>query len=317
VTNIAAPATKSPSGFTTCASALCLAVTLGSGLYGTGFWLTRDSGPTRLQHEKACSALRTDFVDKDLIILVPHYATMAREFLGDLHPVATRRPLNLDWSAHRRVWVYGLFGSAGELRPEIEAAGHRHQKRLVDEDGITVDLYEVHEPATIVFSFRDQLKKARVYHEIKPGQIERCDKWMDKNGQGGADYGRWSCKKDAEWFYVSPEWHRMGDHLELCLWAHPPNMGRLVIEYPSVPMTGQLLGVAGHTLNGSLHARAAIDLTVSVSGQASQSFGFDLNEHYRRFALTTPVTGTATVSFAVSTPDAGANHFCFTAEMRK
>ena len=292
-------------------------LTVVSGLYGTAFWVGRDRGPSRSQHELACTKLRDEFKAKDMIILAPHYATLAREFLGDLHPVATREPLNLDWKIHPRVWVYGLFSYGDKLREEIEAAGHVLLKRVYEQDGITIDLYEVVSPHQTIYSFRDELKKARVYHELKPGQTEACDKWSDKNGQGGQGYGRWSCKKDADWFYVAPEWHRMGDHLELCLWAHPPNSGRLIVEYPSVPMTGKLIGFAGHTLNGSMHARAPIELSVSVSGQESQTYSFELNEYYRRFALKTPNTGTATVSFAISTVDAGANHFCFTAEMRQ
>jgi len=292
-------------------------VTLTTGIYGTAFWLNRDQGPLRVQHEEASTRLREQFQNQDLIVLVPHYATMAREFLGDLHPVATRKPMALDWTGHSRVWVYGLFGEGQNLRQEIEAAGHRHESRVFENYGITVDLYVVTSSMTTVYSFRDRLKDARVYHELKSGEQEDCDQWLDKNGQGGAGYGRWSCRRDKEWFYVAPEWHRMGDHLELCLWAHPPNAGKLVIEYPNVPLTGLLHGFAGHTLNGSLHARAPIDLEVAISGQESQTYRFDLKEYYRRFALETPLSKTATVSFKVSTSDAGANHFCFTAEMRK
>ena len=72
-------------------------LTLGSGIYGTAFWVMRDRGPTRAEHQLASAKLRQEFKAKDMIILAPHYATLAREFLGDLHPVATREPLNLDW----------------------------------------------------------------------------------------------------------------------------------------------------------------------------------------------------------------------------
>ena len=308
---------KSNRGVAVLGSAFCLVVTLTSGIYGTVFWLGRDQGPTRPQHEQASAALRENYEADELIILLPHYATMAREFLGDLHPVASRKPLALDWSGHRRVWVYALFGAGQNLHPEIEAAGHHHDARVFDEYGITVDVYSVTSSMTTVYSFRDRLKDARVFHELKSGVHEPCDQWSDTNGQGGVGYGRWSCQKDKEWFYVAPQWHRMGDHLELCLWAHPPNEGKLVIQFADVPMNGDLHGFAGHTLNGSLHARAPIDLEVSISGQAPQTFRFELDEYYRRFALETPKARTATVTFKVSTRDAGANHFCFSAGIRK
>lgn len=275
----------------------------------------RDPGPPAEAFAPAAAVIREAWQDGDLILLVPAYATRAREHLGDLHPVASTAPLQEDFSAHRRVWVFGLFDVGVGLRGAFEQAGlHLVESRSPD-PGISVDLYEVVAPATIGYRFVDQIRSAHVSHEKPDGSKEPCDQWTDTNGHGGIGYGAWKCRHDSEWFYVSPEWHRMGDHLRLCLWAHPPNGGRLLIEYPSVPLSGVLLGRAGHTLNGSLHARAPIHLDVHVGQLPHQRFTFGLNEHYRPFALQTPV-GTATVTFAVSSPDAGANHFCFTADMR-
>ena len=299
------------------ASLVFLFLSLSTAAYGTGFWLFRDRGPTRVQHQKASSVLLQEAKSSDLVILVPHFATMAREFLGQLKPVATKKILNLDWSNKNNVWVYGLLGDGDRWKEEIIKAGHQYKGRLYEQDGITIDHFMVRNPSKTRYSFRDSIKSANVYYKMNASQTEPCDRWSDNNYQGGVGFGRWSCRRDAEWFYVSPEWHRMGDHLELCLWAHPPNSGQLVIEFPNVPMTGALIGHGGHTLNSSVHARAPIDMSVSLTGQDPQVFHFALKDHYRRFALTTPTSGTATVTFSLSTIDAGANHFCFNAEMRQ
>lgn len=303
---------------------LAVVLTLGFGGYGAFFWSARDRGPAPELFPQAAQVIRDGWRRGDLIFLVPFYATRAREHLGDLHPLAVRDPLLEDLAVHPRAWVFGLFGEAEALRPRLLAAGMKLVKSDLSVPGITVDLWETGARSEVRWSFLENLRGARVFHE-KDGARTACGEWTDTNGQGGRPelpgdpgrvLGRWVCPYDREWFYVAPEWHRMGDELRLCLWAHPPNEGRLVIEYPAVPMTGELHGRGGHTLNGSLNARAEVNLDVEVRGSSPARFSFALAEHFRPFALVTPGVGTATVTFGVSSPDAGANHFCFVADMR-
>lgn len=297
-------------------SALAVLAILGTGLYGTWFWLTVDEGPPAEAIAEAANALRAEHQPGDLIFLVPNYATRAREYLGDLSPLAVQDPLLEDFAVHPRAWVFGLFGAAEALRPRMERAGHTLERTLdLGVSGVTVDLYRTYADQRTVFSFTGNLDRAKVWHEKRDGNTP-CSRWLPSNGQGGR-FGRWSCPYDQEWFYVAPEWHRMGDHLRFCLWAHPPNQGRLVIRYPDVPLGGTLFGRAGHTLNSHHHARAPVFLDVAVGDEAPQRFAFDLEDHFRPFLVPTSTTGTATVTFAVSTPDAGANHFCFDAETRR
>ncbi len=287
---------------------------LGSGLYGTGFWLSHDSGPSNQQIAAAAQLLRQAHVPGDLIILQPAYATQAREFLGDLHPVAVWDPLAEDLSVHPRVWVFGLFGKAEQLRPRFEASGLKRIESLTDVPGITMDLWAVGSTQSVSYDFVAQLKQAKVWHEDGTERIA-CDVWRTKNGQGGQG-GRWACPNDTEWFYVAPQWHRMGEHLRLCLWAHPPNQGRLMIQFPQVPLTGHLYGHAGHTLNASLNAHAPIDFDVAIAEGPAQRFVFELSDTWRPFALKTKTGTTASVTFGISTSNAGTNHFCFTAGIR-
>lgn len=296
-------------------AALALVAALGGGLFGTWFWLARDRGPGADAFPTATAVVRAGYQPDDLVFLVPSYATRARESLGaEIPALAVRDPLAEDLAVHPRVWVIGLFGEGVALRERMTAAGLKIIDIREPAPGITVDLYETPTKERVVFAFRDELRRAKVWHE-KNGQRAMCSTWTDKNGQNGA-YGRWACPYDADWFYVSPQWHRMGEELRLCLWAHPPTEGRLVIAFPDVPMTGQLFGRAGHTHNATLNARAAVNLDVEVGSEPPQRFTFELKETFRPFVLDTPSTGTATVTFAVSSPDAGANHFCFVADVR-
>ncbi|MFO0726557.1 MAG: hypothetical protein U1E65_22415 [Myxococcota bacterium] len=291
-----------------------LAATL-SGAFGTVFWLRHDGGPPAEVFPEAAAVIRKGYQPGDLILMTPFYATRAREQLGDLNPVAPRNPVAEDFRAYRRVWVFGLFGEGRKLRPGFLGAGLSLEEEAEPVPGITVDRYRVSLPWEVRYDFAQHLKEASVTHEYPDGKREPCATWTDKNGQGGP-FGRWACPHDAEWFYVAPEWHYMGDHQRLCVWAHPPSQGRLVVRFPNVPMTGHLYGHAGHTLNSSIYARERIDFDVRVGEAVDQRFEVRLEETWRTIALRTPETGTATVSFAVSTPDAGANHFCFALDMR-
>lgn len=290
---------------------------LASAAYGSVFWLARDRGPPSSSFPPAAKIIRDEYQKDDLIFLVPFYAERAREELGDLHPLYVRDPLAEDFAVHPRVWVFGLFGEGVELRSRMLAAGMKLEKSLEPAQGTTVDLYSTGAKQHTQYNFLEHLREAHVHHEKDQNTNTPCTNWSETNGQGGTGLGgRWSCPYDTDWFYVAPEWHRMDDTPRFCFWAHPPNQGRQIIEFPNVPMTGHLYGRAGHTFNGTLYARAPIHLDVQVGALPPQRFTFELDENFRPFMLLTPQTGTATVSFSVSTPDAGTNHFCFAAEMR-
>ena len=299
--------------------ALAGAVVLGAGVYGTAFWLLHDAGPPPSAFEPAAAAVRAGYAPGDLIVLAPFYATRAREYLGDLHPVAVRDPLAEDLEVRRRVWLFALFGADRTLGPRFEAAGFvptfaRH------DDGIAVLRYERPARATVEYDFVSALPGARIYHDRGDKQVA-CDKWVPQNQQGGLP-GRWSCPTDPEWFYVGAEWHRMGEHLRRCLWAHPPSRGRLLIRFTDVPRRGVLVGRAGHTLYSARFARKPIHFDVEIDDLPLQRLTFALEDYFRPFRIRIPtvttstVVATATVTFAVSSPDAGANHFCFAADVR-
>ncbi len=293
---------------------LAAALLVGTGVYGLGFWLLSDRGPDPSAFEPAARIVRQGSQPGDLILLAPAYATRAREYLGDLHPLAVRDPLAEDYEVRRRVWVFALFGAGAPVGRGLQRLGFVPQLRHQSE-GISVLRYDRAPRAEVTFDFVDAIAQARVSLERGTAR-EPCDQWRRTNGQGGA-FGRWSCPTDPSWQYVAPEWHRMGDHLRWCLWAHPPHEGHLVIRYPRIALDGAIVGRAGHTLNSSRYARAPVFLDVSWDGVPAQRFTFGLEDHFRPFRVAVPTATTATVSFAVSSPDAGANHFCFVADLRR
>ena len=300
----------------TLAPKLSVLALLGSvlfGAYGLGFWLLRDRGPNPGQHAEAAAAIRAAFRPGDRIFLLPSYATEAREYLGDLAPVAVKEPLAEDLEPYERVWIYALFDAQRQQAAAFDAAGHRRVQSQRFGGGIVVDLYELTGPRMeVVWNALTALPTATVVHERSEGRREPCARW-----HAGAGAGRWVCPRDSSWFYVGAEYHRMGERVRRCLWAHPPREGRLVVRFFDVPWTGSLVGRAGHTLTASKRARAPIHLDVTVADEAEQRFVFELEDTWRPFRLRTPLIGTGTVSFAISSPDNGANHFCFEADTRR
>jgi hypothetical protein len=292
-------------------AALGLLVALGGGLYGAAFWLTVDEGPSAEAIAEAAKPILDGHRAGDLILVVPHFATRVYEHVGHLGPLAVKAPLREDLDGHQRIWVFGIFGDGEPLVDALTARGLELAERFTTPAGTTVALLNNPGANTIRYDFLARLRDAKVFHE-KNGTRTACSEWT--SGRGGA--GRWQCPYDKDWFYVAPEYHLMGDHSRLCLWAHPPGEGRLIVEYPRVPLAGRLYGRAGHTLNGSLNARAPIDLDVAFDGGPPQRFVFELEDYFEPFYVRTATAGTATVSFAISTVDAGVNHFCFTADIR-
>ena len=294
--------------------ALAGGLLVATGVYGIGFWALHDSGPPESAFAPAADAIRAQFAGGDLVVLAPFYATRAREYLGDLHPIAVRRVLGEDLGVRSRIWVFGLFGAERGVGRDLESVGFElgFSERF---EGIGVLRYDRPARERVTYDFVPTVRQARVHHD-QGGRHVPCNRWENRNQQGGPP-GRWVCPKDGEWFYVAPEWHRMGDHLRRCLWAHPPNQGRLTISFPDVPLRGVLAGRAGHTLNSSRRARAPVHLDVTIGNAPPQRLTFALDDHFRPFRIKVPTATTATVTFSVSSPDAGVNHFCFAADVRQ
>ena len=250
--------------------------------------------------------------------LLPAYATRAREWLGDLpHIYAVRSPEREDLETVQRVWLLSMFEKHLDTQAALEDLGFSKQEEAIPAPGVQAVLLTRNQQERSLYRFVEHLKEAKVWHE-KNGKRVPCDRWLAQNNQGEA-VGRYSCRENSDWFYVAPEYHRMGEHTRRCLWAHPPGQGRLVIAFADVPVQDSLHIAGGHTINSSVRAEAAVFMDVRVGEATEQRFRFELEDTWdeRRLLLdTVGTTTTATVSFAISSPKSGANHFCFTADSR-
>lgn len=296
-------------------AALLTLLSAGIGAYSLAFWMLRARGPTPEQHRAAAGFLRAHYQKGDAVFLLPPYATEARRFLGDLNTWSVQNPHYEDLGTIDRVWLYGLFGDGARVAEHFRQAGHRVLEPKSLEGGVRIFQVILQGAGqSVLWSAMSSLRSARVFHRHPDGREEVCRSWSERSHRGGRG-GRWICPHDSAWFYVGPEWHRMGERPRRCLWAHPPAAGALVLSYQNVPTGGALQGRGGHTLNSSVRARAEVDLTVSIEG-GEQTFHFDLTDTWRKFRV--PVinsSSTATVSFAISSPNNGANHFCFEASI--
>lgn len=297
--------------------ALAVVVALGLSAWGVLFWALRDRGPGSEAIRAAAGDLRDRHAPGDHILLLPAHATRAREYLGDLAPVAPARPADEDFEVHPNTWVFGLFGAADAVAPALRAAGlERVESR--DVDGVSVDRYRTPNPVTVLVDLVDQMDRAKVELRQPGGAVEACDRRRTRTNQGGASIAL-ECPRDSDWQYVAAEWHRMGDHPRWCLWAHPPNEGELWIHFPEVPMAGELHIRGGHTLHSRSQARAPVELTVVVN-EWVETHTFELDDTWRpfrqRLADLDLEAATATVSFSVWSSDPGINHFCFAPDVR-
>ena len=294
--------------------AVVVAVALG--FQGAGFWLLRDRGPEAAVLAEAAERLRERYRPGDAVFILPAYATQIREELGDLGPLAVREPLLEDLESQDRAWVVSSFGVEERARARFEAAGHTHLERIAF-PGVIVDLFSLGGPkAEIEWRAAGAVRELEVAHVYPDGRRVVCGRWIEGAKAGGPG-GRWVCPHDGDWLYVGLEWHRMGEQARRCLWAHPPREGHLELRFPGVPPGAVLAGTGGHTLNASRRAHAPVFLDARIGDGPMQRFVFELADTWRPFRmLVSTSTSPRPIVFSVSSPDNGANHFCFDANVR-
>lgn len=301
------------------AAAVVVAAACGLGLHGVGFWLLRDVGPDPDALRSAARHLRARHRPGDGIFILPTYATEIRERFGDLAPRAVRDPLlEEDLELLDRVWVVSSFGAEAEAHRRFVSAGHRPLERA-SFGGVTMDLFALEGPAAeVAWRALDAFRDVEVSHVHPGGRREACKTWVEGAKPGGPG-GRWKCAHDGDWLYVGPEWHRMGERPRRCFWAHPPREGHLELRFPEVPPGAVLAGAGGHTLNASTRAQAPVFLDARMGDDGpSQRFVFELEDTWRPFRMRVPTSTQArTLVLSVSSPDNGANHFCFTVDLRR
>jgi hypothetical protein len=286
---------------------LATLVACGFGLYGGAFFLLQPRAPAPAVIEAAARRILEQAQPTDLVLMLPSYAQAPRRWLGHLSPVAPERPELEDLEAAKRVWVFGQFGAGAAFAQALAKRGWPSET-VWDEGGVQVFQLRNPAPWERVWALSEVLDRARLEHLFR-GEREPCER-----RSAGPEIG---CTRESDWLYVAPEWHRMGDHLRRCLWAHPPGEGALRLSVGGVPGGGVLRVQGGHTLQSQTRARAPVMMNVQFEGGGGGRLEFALEDTWRPYRIPVPATATGTVSFTVWSPDPGANHFCFVADVRR
>lgn len=259
--------------------------------------------PSATDYQAASAFIRERFEPGDLVDLHPHYATQARQWMGDLPHANFRHPRDEDLSRFRRLWLLCSYSSGNE----VGIPGARLLATAAF-GSVDVRLLELGEPARILFDFRAELEHATVWIEGEGAKLP-CSEWRE---------GRWLCDH-TDWNYAGREILEMGGEPREVVWDHPVDGGVKIVEYHDVPLGAAVVGRSGLTPWAVRDGPTPVTFTVSIDG----------NEVFRRtdgppdafapFRIdTTAWRGSRhTVRWSVSTPASGSRHWAFQADARE
>jgi hypothetical protein len=264
--------------------------------------------PSIGDYSAAAAFVRERFRDGDLVDVHPFYLARPREMLGDLPIAGFRHVEREDLSRYRRLWLLSAFGA--EKRDAVERGlGQRYalaeQRRF---GRLDVRLYELPEPARVLFDFREHLDHALVWIDRGTNRIP-CGVW---------ETNRWRCDR-SDWNYVGREIFEMQGQPREVVFAHPVGWGVKTIEFLHVPAGREIAGEAGLRPFAARHGGAAVTLTIAVDRVEVLRRAFPADAELGAFrADTSKFAGVErTVTFTVTAPDDGARHFAFRAEARE
>ncbi|NUO51878.1 MAG: hypothetical protein HOV80_23760 [Polyangiaceae bacterium] len=105
-----------------------------------------------------------------------------------------------------------------------------------------------------------------------------------------------------------------------CIWAHPPESGRRVVRFPSVPVGQRIVGHLGmYWMIERERAGAPVTLAVRVDGQEVGKVVHEDGDGWKRFDFSLGDKGAreeAAIEFEITTPDYMHRHICFQADTR-
>lgn len=260
--------------------------------------------PSASDYSGATTHIRARFQPGDLIDANPFWAVRVREYLGDFPMANFRRIDREDLSAYRRLWLFSLFGAEERetIRDGLDARYSLLEERRFGR--INVRLYELPEPAPVLYDFREQLHQADVWIEGRGGR-RNCDTWTA---------GRWRCSS-LDWNYVGREILEIGGEPRSVIWAHPVGDATLVIEFPEVPVGRRLSLGTGFAASAFRRRGVPVSVVVEIDGKpVSHRQQQPLPGLFvERIDTAAFQGGRHRVSFRVSSSDNHGRHFCFSA----
>ncbi|NJK88084.1 MAG: hypothetical protein HC923_00960 [Myxococcales bacterium] len=296
---------------------LGLLVALGLAGYGTLFFLLADRGPSLDAWRAAADVVRRDHTPSDAILLVPSYATQARELLGDLGPLAVRHPEREDVETRRRVIVVArLVTGLGPLgtsrrsgscpaRKRPSAASRSRLSAIPSQTSRRWSSQRSFQTPTSSSVSRTKASWPAIDAATGPAKVRR-------DGGGSA--------REIRSGSTSRAWRHE--------WATTPAAVPLGSPSGARASSGSTFGYgagqgrvswvvnAGHTLSSSRRARAPVMFAVVIGSRAHLA-SIELRDAWKTLRYSLEGTNTSTVSFGIWSSDAGANHFCFDPEIRR
>lgn len=301
----------------------CAAVLALVSVWSLWFWATL---PGRLPSDddyRAVNAhLQTNARDGDIAVLAPSWADRGRDFLTAI-PVFAGYDLSAEPPpGTRRQWLVALADaprfSLDEARASLRArsTGSTGSTESADSTGpntgvrigaLWVEPFDAPGPGK-----RWQLSESLDRAQVTVGP-ERCQRRAD---------GRFQCRR-GDWNHVMAGWYEVEEWPFHCVWAHPVTGASLRIGVPDVP-TGSLHGHAAFVGLSAQRSNVPVHLEARRRGQVVGRWTFESRTGIQPFQ-SEPVPslsaadvdvdddGGVGLELVVTSPDAGARHFCFDA----
>lgn len=263
------------------------------------FWLTLDERlPTDEDWEGAHALVTQRSQDGEAIVLAPTWATRGRDFLTS-RPVYTLDDYeNGELVGVSRVWLVAL-----DEAPRFDVQPARAKLGTSAGEAIRVGALSV-EPfdtgaALVPWRLSDVVRRASV--SLGGAKHQPCSWRKD----------RFQCSR-GEWNAVHAGWFEVEEHPMRCVWAHPVGPDPLQITIDGVPAGARLVGRGAFVGRAAAQSGAHVDLEVMRDGRSVGTKRFENVPGRQPFELQWD-DGTGSVTFAVTTPNAGRRHFCFDA----
>ncbi len=255
----------------------------------------------------------------DLVVISPWWASQGFIWLGRF--VTVEQMAREDDEGYGRIWEVALPGHRQE--------GYEKKGKLLKEDRagcLTVRLWSFPRTPATLFDFVEQVEtRARVSMVPSAGGPEepcvfRANPKTGLVPNAAVQGGKFRCDQRLAWNYVAREVIAdLDNRPRLCLWAHPIDGKRIVIEFSGVPEGGVIEGHTGKKYEADREhvERPPILLQVNAAGKTVGTAMHVQGGGWMPYSFDLGPEGTAgKVTFEVSSAQAGMAHFCFTAKLR-
>jgi hypothetical protein len=278
-------------------------------VYSIGWYiyspLTR---PSLRDYEGFSSFVHSRWSQGDVIAVAPFWAERLREYAGDLNVINPPDLVDEDLSLNSRLWLLSVFGYAKDR----DLLGTLSKKYRLSEEKrfgkLTLYLFELPPAARVVYDFRMNVNKSKVYQTR--GQDRReCASWRDDH---------WDCGTNS-WETVGRTILDVDDNPRRCIWAHPVTAATVNVDYTDVPLGRKLLLHTGLTAAATRMAGGApVTVEVLIDGRQMLSATNENAKGWNGFEVdTSSMAGPGhQVAFRIRTQRDGMRHFCFTADTR-